>query len=188
MSRRNSPPAGPTSSSCWPRSSRAKRKRISTRATPSISAERWPCSKRSGASTFLSGGAYRPRLVFTSSIAVFGAPFPELIGDEFAPAPLTSYGTQKAICELLLADYSRRGFFDGDRPSAADHLRAARRAEQGGFGLLLRHHPRAARRKGSDPAGRRRGAPLARLASLGGRVSCCAPRSSTCRCWGAAGR
>lgn len=60
-----------------------------------------------------SGGAYRPRLVFTSSIAVFGAPFPDVIGDEFAPAPLTSYGTQKAICELLLADYSRRGFFDG---------------------------------------------------------------------------
>jgi D-erythronate 2-dehydrogenase len=60
-----------------------------------------------------SGGAYRPRLVFTSSIAVFGAPFPEAIGDEFFTTPLTSYGTQKAICELLLADYSRRGFFDG---------------------------------------------------------------------------
>lgn len=56
---------------------------------------------------------YCPRLVFTSSIAVFGAPFPEAIGDEFFHTPLTSYGTQKAICELLLADYSRRGFFDG---------------------------------------------------------------------------
>jgi D-erythronate 2-dehydrogenase len=56
---------------------------------------------------------YRPRVVFTSSIAVFGAPFPEAIGDEFLSAPLTSYGTQKAICELLLSDYSRRGFFDG---------------------------------------------------------------------------
>jgi nucleoside-diphosphate-sugar epimerase len=56
---------------------------------------------------------YRPRVVFTSSIAVFGAPFPEAIGDEFLGAPLTSYGTQKAICELLLSDYSRRGFFDG---------------------------------------------------------------------------
>jgi len=56
---------------------------------------------------------YRPRVVFTSSIAVFGAPFPEAIGDEFLNAPLTSYGTQKAIGELLLADYSRRGFFDG---------------------------------------------------------------------------
>ena len=60
-----------------------------------------------------SGGAYKPRLIFTSSIAVYGAPFPDKIGDEFLAAPLTSYGTQKAICELLLADYSRRGFFDG---------------------------------------------------------------------------
>jgi nucleoside-diphosphate-sugar epimerase len=56
---------------------------------------------------------YKPRIVFTSSIAVFGAPFPEAIGDEFLSAPLTSYGTQKAIDELLLADYSRRGIFDG---------------------------------------------------------------------------
>ena len=57
--------------------------------------------------------AYAPRVVFTSSIAVFGAPFPEAIGDEFFTTPLTSYGTQKAIGELLLADYTRRGFFDG---------------------------------------------------------------------------
>lgn len=56
---------------------------------------------------------YRPRLVFTSSIAVFGAPFPEKIGDMFFTTPLTSYGTQKAIGELLLSDYARRGFFDG---------------------------------------------------------------------------
>lgn len=56
---------------------------------------------------------YCPRLVFTSSIAVFGAPFPEAIGDEFFLTPLTSYGAQKAIGELLLADYTRRGFFDG---------------------------------------------------------------------------
>jgi nucleoside-diphosphate-sugar epimerase len=56
---------------------------------------------------------YRPRLVFTSSIAVFGAPFPEAIGDEFFSTPLTSYGTQKAIGELLLNDYSRKGFVDG---------------------------------------------------------------------------
>jgi nucleoside-diphosphate-sugar epimerase len=58
-------------------------------------------------------GSYRPRVVFTSSIAVFGAPFPEAIDDEFLNAPLTSYGTQKAIGELLLSDYSRRGLFDG---------------------------------------------------------------------------
>ena len=55
----------------------------------------------------------QPRLVFTSSIAVFGAPFPEAIGDEFFNTPLTSYGTQKTICELLISDYSRKGFLDG---------------------------------------------------------------------------
>ena len=56
---------------------------------------------------------YRPRLVFTSSLAVYGAPFPDTIPDEFFLTPLTSYGTQKAMGELLLSDYSRRGFFDG---------------------------------------------------------------------------
>jgi D-erythronate 2-dehydrogenase len=56
---------------------------------------------------------YCPRLVFTSSIAVFGTPFPDRIDDDFFTTPLTSYGTQKAICELLLADYSRKGFVDG---------------------------------------------------------------------------
>jgi len=58
------------------------------------------------------GEGYCPRLVFTSSIAVFGAPFPEAIADDFHLTPLTSYGTQKAIVELLLADYTRRGFLD----------------------------------------------------------------------------
>ncbi|MET3890382.1 nucleoside-diphosphate-sugar epimerase [Bosea sp. OAE506] len=61
----------------------------------------------------LTGDCYKPRVVFTSSVAVFGAPFHDKIGDEFFTTPLTSYGTQKAICELLLSDYSRRGFFDG---------------------------------------------------------------------------
>ncbi len=56
---------------------------------------------------------YHPRVVYTSSIAVFGAPFPEAIGDEFITAPITSYGAQKMIGELLLNDYSRRGIFDG---------------------------------------------------------------------------
>lgn len=56
---------------------------------------------------------HSPRVVFTSSIAVFGAPFPEVIPDDFQPTPLTSYGTQKLMGEALLADYSRRGFFDG---------------------------------------------------------------------------
>jgi nucleoside-diphosphate-sugar epimerase len=59
------------------------------------------------------GNVRKPRLVFTSSIAVFGAPFPDRIGDEFFTTPLTSYGTQKAIGELLLADYTRKGLVDG---------------------------------------------------------------------------
>ncbi|MFD9902388.1 D-erythronate dehydrogenase [Mesorhizobium sp. NPDC059025] len=57
--------------------------------------------------------AYNPRLVFASSIAVFGAPFPEVIPDDFHATPLTSYGTQKLMGEALLCDYSRRGLFDG---------------------------------------------------------------------------
>jgi D-erythronate 2-dehydrogenase len=56
---------------------------------------------------------YHPRLVVTSSIAVYGAPLPEPIPEDFHHTPLTSYGTQKAIGELLLADYTRRGFVDG---------------------------------------------------------------------------
>ncbi len=54
-----------------------------------------------------------PRVVYASSLAVFGAPFPARIDDSFFLTPLTSYGTQKAIGELLLDDYSRRGFLDG---------------------------------------------------------------------------
>ena len=56
---------------------------------------------------------YCPRVVFCSSLAVFGPPFATPISDDFLTAPLTSYGTQKAMAEMLLADYSRRGFFDG---------------------------------------------------------------------------
>ena len=56
---------------------------------------------------------YVPRVVYASSIAVFGAPFPSSIDDEFHLTPLTSYGTQKASGELLLADYTRKGLMDG---------------------------------------------------------------------------
>jgi D-erythronate 2-dehydrogenase len=59
------------------------------------------------------GDGYKPKVIYTSSIAVFGAPFPPSIPDDFHLTPLTSYGTQKAMGELLLADYSRRGFCDG---------------------------------------------------------------------------
>lgn len=60
-----------------------------------------------------SGDHYRPRVVFSSSMAVFGPPLPGVVDDDQARTPATSYGTQKAIVELLLADYTRRGFLDG---------------------------------------------------------------------------
>lgn len=65
------------------------------------------------AENILSEGAYRPRVVYASSVAVFGAPFPDPILDDFHLTPLTSYGAQKAAGELLLADYTRKGLFDG---------------------------------------------------------------------------
>jgi nucleoside-diphosphate-sugar epimerase len=57
--------------------------------------------------------SYKPRFVFASSLAVFGPPFPDSIPDSFATTPTSSYGTQKAMTELLLADYSRKGYLDG---------------------------------------------------------------------------
>src|ERR1700726_2424524 len=59
------------------------------------------------------GDGYKPKVIYTSSIAGFGAPFPDAIPDAFHLTPLTCYGTQKAIGALLLADYTRRGFLDG---------------------------------------------------------------------------
>lgn len=59
------------------------------------------------------GEGYHPKFVFASSIAVYGAPFPPSIPDDFFLTPLTSYGTQKAMGELLLADYNRHDFLDG---------------------------------------------------------------------------
>lgn len=54
-----------------------------------------------------------PVVVFASSIGVFGTPLPDRIDDHTAPAPTLSYGTQKRMVELLLADHSRRGWLDG---------------------------------------------------------------------------
>jgi D-erythronate 2-dehydrogenase len=87
------------------------------------------------------GGGYCPRVIFTSSIAVFGSPFPEAIGDEFLTAPLTSYGTQKAICELLLNDYSRKGFMDGmalRMPTVCVRPGAPNKAASGFFSNIIR--------------------------------------------------
>ncbi|MGO4154220.1 D-erythronate dehydrogenase [Cupriavidus sp. YAF13] len=55
----------------------------------------------------------RPRVVFTSSVAVYGGTLPAVVQDDTALNPQSSYGAQKAIGELLLSDYSRRGFVDG---------------------------------------------------------------------------
>ncbi|WP_298359769.1 D-erythronate dehydrogenase [uncultured Litoreibacter sp.] len=57
--------------------------------------------------------SYVPRMVFTSSIAVFGGPYPDKISDTFLSAPQTSYGAQKSICETMISDFSRKGFIDG---------------------------------------------------------------------------
>ncbi|MEM9584968.1 MAG: D-erythronate dehydrogenase [Pseudomonadota bacterium] len=57
--------------------------------------------------------AYVPRVVFTSSIAVFGGPYPDKISDTFLSVPQTSYGAQKSICETMITDFSRKGFIDG---------------------------------------------------------------------------
>ena len=54
-----------------------------------------------------------PRVIFTSSVAVFGGALPAVVQDHTALNPQSSYGTQKAIAELLLNDYSRKGFVDG---------------------------------------------------------------------------
>jgi nucleoside-diphosphate-sugar epimerase len=55
----------------------------------------------------------RPRLVFASGFAVFGGALPEVVTDETAPTPQSSYGMEKAVGELLVADYGRKGFIDG---------------------------------------------------------------------------
>ena len=56
---------------------------------------------------------HRPRVVFTSSVAVYGGELPEIVQNDTALNPQSSYGAQKAIAELLLNDYARRGFVDG---------------------------------------------------------------------------
>ena len=82
-----------------------------------------------------------PRFVFASTEAVFGAPFPDVIPDDLAPQPLTSYGTQKLISELLVNDYSRRGFLDGVSlrfPTICVRPGAPNRAASGFFSGIVR--------------------------------------------------
>lgn len=58
----------------------------------------------------LRGLGTNPRLIFSSSLAVYGPPFPTPVPEDFRPTPASSYGTQKAMAELMLADYTRKGF------------------------------------------------------------------------------
>lgn len=53
------------------------------------------------------------RFIFSSSLAVFGGELPAVINDSTAVTPQSTYGSQKAMCELLINDYSRKGFVDG---------------------------------------------------------------------------
>lgn len=83
----------------------------------------------------------RPRLVFSSSIAVFGPPLPEVIGDEQSPAPATTYGTHKAMVELIVDDYTRRGVIDGVSvrlPTICVRPGAPNRAASGFFSSIIR--------------------------------------------------
>ena len=87
------------------------------------------------------GGGYRPRVIFASSIGAYGAPFPDTIPDEFNLTPLTSYGTQKAMTEFLVNDYSRRGFFDGigiRLPTIVVRPGAPNKAASGFFSSIIR--------------------------------------------------
>ena len=65
----------------------------------------------------VNGGAAPARLVFASSVAVYGpddaVPMPAIVTDTTLPTPQTSYGIQKLICEQLVADYSRKAYLDG---------------------------------------------------------------------------
>lgn len=84
---------------------------------------------------------YTPRVVFASSLAVFGAPFPKVIPDDFHLTPRTSYGTQKAMAELLLSDYSRRGLMDGVAlrlPTICIRPGAPNKAASGFYSSILR--------------------------------------------------
>lgn len=84
---------------------------------------------------------YCPRVVFSSSTAVFGAPFPDVITDDFHLTPRSSYGVQKAMTEMLLADFTRRGFLQGIAlrlPTICIRPGAANKAASSFFSGILR--------------------------------------------------
>jgi D-erythronate 2-dehydrogenase len=83
----------------------------------------------------------KPKVIFASSIAVFGGPYPDLIPDDFNPQPLTSYGAQKLMGELLISDFSRKGFIDGVAlrlPTICVRPGAPNKAASGFFSSIIR--------------------------------------------------
>ncbi len=82
-----------------------------------------------------------PRLVFASSVAVFGPdasnPLPDLVTDSTLPSPQTSYGTHKLMCEFLVADYTRKGYIDGRSARLMTVFEASRDAMGGRLALNL---------------------------------------------------
>ena len=99
------------------------------------------------------GEGYKPKVIFTSSIAVFGVPFPDSISDDFHLTPLTSYGTQKAICELLLADYTRKGVLEGIGIRLPTIVVRPGKPNKAASGFFFRYHSRAACWSGSRASG-----------------------------------
>lgn len=84
---------------------------------------------------------YAPRVVYASTTAVFGGPFPEVIPDDFAPTPHSSYGVQKLIGEALLSDYARRGYLQGiglRLPTICVRPGKANRAASSFFSAIIR--------------------------------------------------
>ena len=147
-----------TASSTWPRRCPVNARPTSISACARTWTARARCStrcvarQRRGAAT---------RLVFSSSVAVFGpdaaVPMPAIVADDTLPAPQTSYGTHKLVCEHLIADYTRKGYHRRPRRAADDGDGAPRAAERRGVVVLQRHHPRAARGRRVGLPGVRRG-------------------------------
>ena len=175
--RRSSSPRGRTSSSTSPPSSPARRRPTSTRATASTSTARAACSRPCAASaTATRRASSSPR---PSPCSARRSRTPSATSS--SPTPLTSYGTQKAIGELLLSDYSRRGFFDGvgiRLPTICVRPGKPNKAASGFFSSIIRE-PLNGEEAVLPVAGRR--APLARLAPLGGRFPGPRRRRSTPR-------
>ena len=124
-----------------------------------------------------SSGA-RPRLVFASSVAVYGGDLPETVLDTTAVSPQSSYGTQKAIAELLIADCTRRGCCRRPRAAAADRQRASREAQRRRFLVRQRDCARAAERSRGGVPGRSWHPRLAAFPRDRDRVPRCRPRHS----------